>query len=52
MPNKLPKRSEREACITILDTFDPKKTTVDAHCEASPVMKKVTEVEQKFIKQV
>jgi len=41
-----------KACITILDTFDPKKTTVDAHCEASPVMKKVTEVEQKFIKQV
>jgi hypothetical protein len=41
-----------KACISILDTFDPKKTTVDAHCEASPVMKKVSEVEQKFIKQV
>jgi hypothetical protein len=41
-----------KACISILDTYDPKKTTVDAHCEASPVMKKVSEVEQKFIKQV
>ena len=41
-----------KACITIIDTYDPKKTTVDAHCDASPVTKKVTEVEHKFIKQV
>ena len=32
--------------------FDPKRTTVDAHSESSAVMKKTTEVEAKFIKQV
>jgi len=41
-----------KACISIIDTFDPKRTTVDAHSESSAVMKKTTEVEAKFIKQV
>merc|ERR1719408_27884 len=41
-----------KACIVILDTFDPKRTTVDAHCDASPWLKKCSEVEAKFLQQV
>jgi hypothetical protein len=41
-----------DACIGIIESYEPKRTTVDAHCDASPYLKKCSEVDEKFIKQV
>jgi len=43
-----------QKCVQVVDSFDPKKTTVDAYAEDAEVLqdKSVGEVEQKFIHQV
>lgn len=39
--------------IQVIETYDPKKTTVDAHIDDSPVLRgKMSDVDQKFIAQV
>jgi len=42
-------------CIQVIESYDPKRTTVDAHIEDTPIIKddkNVGEVERKFIHQV
>jgi len=49
------KRSELlQKCVQVIDTFDPKKTTVDAYVQDSEVLKdkRISDVEHKFIHQV
>eukprot|EP00747_Dinoflagellata_sp_TGD_P162531 gnl/TRDRNA2_/TRDRNA2_180226_c0_seq1.p1 gnl/TRDRNA2_/TRDRNA2_180226_c0~~gnl/TRDRNA2_/TRDRNA2_180226_c0_seq1.p1 ORF type:complete len:804 (+),score=236.88 gnl/TRDRNA2_/TRDRNA2_180226_c0_seq1:125-2413(+) len=49
------RRSELlKKCIEVIETFDPKRTTVDAYAEDCPILKDkhIGEVEQKFIHQV
>eukprot|EP00746_Dinoflagellata_sp_MGD_P161759 gnl/MRDRNA2_/MRDRNA2_89028_c0_seq1.p1 gnl/MRDRNA2_/MRDRNA2_89028_c0~~gnl/MRDRNA2_/MRDRNA2_89028_c0_seq1.p1 ORF type:complete len:760 (+),score=202.59 gnl/MRDRNA2_/MRDRNA2_89028_c0_seq1:111-2390(+) len=43
-----------QKCIEVIESFDPKKTTVDAHVSDSPLLKdkSLGEVERKFIHQV
>jgi hypothetical protein len=43
-----------QKCIEVIESFDPKKTTVDAHVEDTPLLKdkSLGELEQKFIHQV
>mmetsp|Transcript_148113 Transcript_148113/g.369262 ORF Transcript_148113/g.369262 Transcript_148113/m.369262 type:complete len:754 (+) Transcript_148113:197-2458(+) len=43
-----------QKCIQVIDTFDPKKTTVDAYVEDAEILKdkSVGEIELKFIHQV
>eukprot|EP00746_Dinoflagellata_sp_MGD_P127778 gnl/MRDRNA2_/MRDRNA2_62273_c0_seq1.p1 gnl/MRDRNA2_/MRDRNA2_62273_c0~~gnl/MRDRNA2_/MRDRNA2_62273_c0_seq1.p1 ORF type:complete len:723 (-),score=201.87 gnl/MRDRNA2_/MRDRNA2_62273_c0_seq1:248-2416(-) len=40
-----------QKCIKVIKTYEPKKTTVDAHCDDSPVLKdkNLGAVERKFI---
>jgi len=43
-----------QKCVEVIESFDPKKTTVDAHVSDTPLLKdkSLGEVEQKFIHQV
>lgn len=43
-----------QKCIAVIETYEPKKQTVDGHGEDSPIIqdKKLAEVERRFIRQV
>jgi len=51
---QLPRTKLLSTCVKVIDTFDPKKTTVDAYIQDSEVLKdkSIGEIELKFIHQV
>eukprot|EP00929_Paragymnodinium_shiwhaense_P007467 TRINITY_DN111389_c0_g1_i1.p1 TRINITY_DN111389_c0_g1~~TRINITY_DN111389_c0_g1_i1.p1 ORF type:complete len:755 (-),score=315.21 TRINITY_DN111389_c0_g1_i1:179-2443(-) len=48
------RREILQKCIQVIDTYEPKKTTVDAYMQDTPVLKdkRLGDLEQKFIHQV